>query len=94
MVRQETKSFGKFPFSYVCHIQPDRNHSGGVRRLMAQSRYGNSKGLPLHRYGQGLFCRFRTPRGLSLEGVYALLVDGSIRYVGECLDLSFRFNMG
>jgi len=47
-----------------------------------------------HNCGSGPFCRFRIPSNLPLEGVYALLIGESVRYVGECIHLSKRFNMG
>lgn len=34
------------------------------------------------------------PSGLERAGVYALAEDGEIRYVGECENLSHRFNNG
>jgi hypothetical protein len=48
----------------------------------------------LHKHGYGAFCKFRisVPRGLI--GVYALVVDGLVCYIGECEDLGKRFNTG
>jgi hypothetical protein len=61
---------------------------------MPQARYRNQRGLQLHRWGKGPFCKFRIPSHLQGEGVYLLSVNSDVRYVGECESLSARFNMG
>jgi hypothetical protein len=88
------KVIGGCSFRFIIQIALSRDASGNVIRLMPQSRYANTQNLPLHNYGGGPFCRFRIPNNLRLEGVYALCVDESIRYIGECLNLSARFNSG
>lgn len=90
----KVKNIGKYPFEYVCAIEPERDDTGKIRRFMPQSHYKNVRGLPVHQYGRGPFCRFRVPRNLQLQGVYTLLVDEQVKYVGECVNLSSRFNMG
>jgi len=57
-----------------------------------QSRYAKRKQLELHSDGKGPFCKFGIPTGLHQTGVYALIANGDIRYVGRCTDLSRRFN--
>ncbi len=89
-----TKNFGKYLFKYICDLHPDRDQMGKIHQFMPQSRYRNAHVLLLHRYGRGPFCRFRISRGLSFEGVYLLLVNESVQYVGECINLSSRFNIG
>lgn len=61
---------------------------------MPQSRYNNGKNLPVNRYGQGPFCKFRIPNGQHYSGVYAVMVGRQVKYIGECENLSSRFNMG
>lgn len=62
---------------------------------MPQSRYVNTRNLPLHKYGAGPFCKFSVPpNAYGKTGVYAVLFDGVAKYVGECEDLGRRFNMG
>lgn len=92
--RHMTKSFGKYVLTYIGAIQPDRGGMGQIRHFMPQSKYKKKHRLSLHKYGRGPFCRFRISSNLALEGVYVLLVNGSVTYVGECVDLSSRFNMG
>jgi hypothetical protein len=81
-----------YAFSFVTNIEPERDDRGSVREFLPQSRYQNRRGLDLHNYGRGPFCRFRIPRNLSLGGVYVVAVGGEIVYVGECQNLSERFN--
>ena len=50
--------------------------------------------LPLNRYGKGPFCKFIIPRNIECCGVYALVVNGKVEYIGECAGLSSRFNRG
>ena len=61
---------------------------------MPQSRYLNIGAVPRNRYGNGPFCKFRIPNGHNLCGIYAILVDGLAKYIGECVNLSARYNMG
>ena len=45
----------------------------------------------LHRFGLGPFCRFSiTP--LDIAGVYLLVSDDEILYIGETCNLNHRFN--
>lgn len=79
-------------FDYVCDITPDEA-DGKVKHFFPQQAYENPENLPFHQYGAGPFCRFTIPRLLA-EGVYLILVDGVVQYVGECENLSNRFNTG
>ena len=81
-------------FAYVCRIIPVRNEDGSVKEFLPQDRYNNRKGLPLNRYGEGPYCKFKIPNDRNYGGVYAILVDGDIKYIGECQNLSSRFNSG
>ena len=83
-----------YEFEYVCDIEPLRDADGSVRQFMPQIRYPNPRNLPLSRYGQGPFCKFAIPRKFQTGGVYLLTTGEQIRYVGECVNLSVRFNAG
>lgn len=61
---------------------------------MPQERYKNARNLPLNKYGTGPFCKFKIPGRFQMSGVYVLTVDGAPQYVGECANLSARFNAG
>lgn len=89
-----TREFCGYNFARLCLVDPDRDPRGQPREYLPQGRYRNASGLRLHRYGTGPFCRFRIPADLHVGGVYVLLMDGSAYYVGECENLSGRFNTG
>jgi hypothetical protein len=91
---ETTADFGGHTFAKVAAIQPDRDARGNVAEFAPQSEYAGGEHLALHKYGGGSFCRFRIDPGLGGPGVYVLTVNGSVAYVGECDDLSGRFNMG
>ncbi len=86
--------FGGYEFEYVCDIKPLRGADGSLTRFMPQGRYRNARNLPVNRYGIGPFCKFRIPNQFQMSGVYVLTVDGAPQYVGECANLSARFNAG
>lgn len=83
-----------YEFKHVCDIEPARGADKTVEPCMPQGRYANARNLPLNKYGKGPFCRFRIPNRFKTSGVYVLTINGEIRYVGECADLSARFNTG
>jgi len=85
---------GTYKFKPVCTIKPARNPDGELKQYMPQSRYNNKNHLPLNRYGKEPFCKFKIPNVNNESGVYAVVVDGEIKYIGECLNLSSRYNMG
>jgi hypothetical protein len=88
------RHFGNYPFSHVGQIQPESDEVGKPRSLMPQARYAASASIPLNAYGHGPFCHFHISGKLNHEGVYVLTLDGVPCYVGECLDLSQRYNNG
>jgi hypothetical protein len=92
--RRRALRLGSYDFYRACLIEPEREGDGSVKEFMPQSGYRNSGGLPLNRYGAGPFCRFRIPRHVSAPGVYAILVGGEVRYLGECANLAVRYNVG
>jgi len=81
-------------FNYVCDITPDRDNNGDVKEFSPQKDYDNKKGLKLNKYGDGSFCKFKIPKDYQKAGVYIISVDESPKYVGECENLSIRFNSG
>ena len=87
-------NIGSFDFYKVCDISLYIDEDGSIKEYMPQSRYENYKSLPLNNYGQGPFCKFKIPRNLRTSGVYALIVNDDIKYIGESVDLSSRYNAG
>src|SRR5450432_977594 len=85
---------GDYDFKHVANIEPARNENGSVKAFMPQGRYGKAGSVLLNKYGVGPFCKFKIPTSFRTSGVYVLTIEGEIRYVGECANLSARFNMG
>lgn len=81
-------------FTFVTRLTPDRDATGAIKEFSPQARYTKAGSVPLHQHGHGTFCSFRILVPSRLVGVYALVVDGSVRYIGECEDLGKRFNAG
>jgi hypothetical protein len=85
---------GKYVFSKVCDIEALREESGEVVKFLPQQRYDNVHKLKLNKYGAGPYCKFKIPNNLNVTGVYAIVVSGKVKYIGECINLSARYNMG
>jgi len=49
-------------------------------------------GTRTNRYGMGPFCRFGLHTSEGLQGVYAVFVEQTLCYIGECTDLARRFS--
>lgn len=87
-----TRDILGFVFTFVAPLDPGRSSRGEVLDFLPQSKYRNARGLALNRHGHGPFCQFRIPMTLPYSGVYAIAVDGNVAYVGQCENLSERFN--
>lgn len=85
---------GRYEFDRVCAIEPEKNPDGSIKEFMPQSRYHNGGDVPLNRYGGGPFCKFKIHNDRNFCGVYAVVVEDQVKYIGECANLSSRYNMG
>lgn len=85
---------GDYDFAHIGAIDPLRNRDGFVQQFMPQDRYANARKLPLNKCGDGPFCKFSITPRFQISGVYLLMDDSEIMYVGECENLSARFNAG
>lgn len=85
---------GQTAFRFVCVIAPEEDVDGTIRQFMPQERYENDKRLSLNRYGKGPYCKFKIPGEWKQSGVYAIVVDGAVKYIGECVNLASRYNAG
>ena len=92
--RAERLQLGEWGFELVASLAPERDQSGAIIEYSPQGRYQRAGTIPLHKHGHGTFCKFRINVPAAQAGVYALVVDGDVRYVGECDDLRERFNTG
>ena len=85
------KTIGNHVFEYVGQIEPERDGAGAVVEFMPQTRYAKADVVPLHRYGEGPFCRLHVGDTPHKPGVYAILIGSDLKYVGMCDDLYERF---
>lgn len=83
-----------YSFTFRGQLVPERDAQGALKELQPQVRYAKRATVALHKHGLGPFCKFRIAVPAGLRGVYALVVDDSVRYIGECQDLAKRFNDG
>jgi hypothetical protein len=90
----QTLIIGSYEFRHICDIKPIRSADSSLTVFAPQSRYKNERKLALNKYGAGSFCKFTIGNCFQRSGVYVLVVDDQIRYVGECANLSARFNVG
>ena len=78
----------------VCAIEPMNNSGGSISESMPQSRCHNAGSVRPNRYGAGPFCKFKIPNGRNVCGMYAIAVEDKLKYIGESVNLSSRYNMG
>jgi hypothetical protein len=83
-----------YQFNFVCNITPELDIYNNPKKFFPQERYDNKKNLKLNNYGKGPFCKFSIDKKYSKTGVYVILVNDLIEYVGECDNLFKRFGMG
>lgn len=79
-------------FKFVCEIIPSKAPDGKPLEFYPYMNYKKDKRL--NKYGKGPFCKFKIPDNINRAGVYIIKVNGKVKYVGECEDLSRRFNSG
>jgi hypothetical protein len=81
-------------FTFICDVTLKRDTDGKVVTFFPQHKFDNLNNLPLHKYGGGQFCSFTISTKTNKEGVYLITVNDEITYLGECENLSRRFNSG
>lgn len=77
--------------AFVCQLNIERDFRGLPVEYLPQNRYENRNRLPLNRHGQGPFCRFNIPKLTDNADVYAITVDDSVVYIGECQNFRERY---
>ena len=71
-------------FDRVCEIIPKLDANNEAVEFFPQSRY-KKQHLGLHKYGKGPFCKFTIGKQyFGKIGVYVILVNNEVCYVGEC----------
>ena len=81
-------------FISICEIKPLIDKYGRIIEYQPDREYKNADDKKLNKYGKGPFCKFQIPNGINKAGVYILKIDDEVKYVGECENLSSRYNMG
>lgn len=84
---------GSYSFTHICKLSPELD-AGKIRAFRPQSSYANRACLEIHSYGDGPFCKFKIDRHYKVSGVYALTIEDELKYLGECRNLSSRYNSG
>ena len=78
-----------YRFKFIQSLIPETDEQGRAIKFYPQNEYkGNRK---LHRYGNGAFCRFNVNAG-NVAGVYLLVCDAELLYIGQTCNLQQRFN--
>jgi hypothetical protein len=78
-------------FDRACEIIPKLDANNEAVEFFPQSRY-KKQYLGLHKYGKGPFCKFTIGKQyFGKMGVYVILVNGEVCYVGECENFYDRF---
>lgn len=81
-------------FNYISEIVPEKDANGTIIEYYPQKYYKNATTAKLHKHGKGPYCKFKFPADLNVAGVYVIKVEDVIKYIGECENLSNRFNTG
>jgi hypothetical protein len=87
-MKAETTTFGEHEFWLVGSPQLRRTKTGEFEEYVHQL----DPGVRRNAHSDGPFCRFGIPSAPNARGVYAVTVNGELRYVGECEDLAKRFS--
>ena len=77
--------------AFVCKITIEKDLEGLPVEDLPQDRYENRNHLPSNKHGKGPFCRFDIPILPDDPGVYAITVDNSVVYIGECQNFRERY---
>ncbi len=87
----EPITLGSCTFEFVDSLRPERDHSGRIKEFRPQPP---PNCVELHKYGEGPFCKFSISADKGMVGLYALVVDGKVKYIGQCKDLVWLVNNG
>ncbi len=84
---RKVKSIGDREFWLVGSPQIQRDAHGHFHEYIPEM----PEGQRANRYAAGPFCKFGLPAAPRAPGVYAVLVDEQLKYIGRCEDLAKRF---
>ncbi|GMQ84742.1 MAG: hypothetical protein BMS9Abin07_0306 [Acidimicrobiia bacterium] len=78
-------------FDFVGEIHPERSPDGSIAEFLPQEHYAEVATEHLSRHGRGPFCKFTLDGAPTGAGIYLVVVDDTVVYVGECHNLAERF---
>lgn len=81
-------------FVFVSTVKPKLEPDGSIWTHEPQARYAKAASSKHHAYGNGAFCKFILPGATDDKGVYLMVSENQIMYVGETVELKRRFNAG
>ncbi len=91
---EEYYIISEYSFDLICEIVPLTDANGEPALDSPHKRYKNNL-RSLHKFGSGPFCEFRIRKDTyNKTGVYLIVIDGRLKYIGKCEDLRKRFNSG
>ena len=85
------KCIGQYEFQFICEIMPLKDSQRVIFEYNPRHRYEKKESCELNHYGKLPFCKFSIPANFTDCGVYAIVVDDTVVYVGECENLTRRF---
>ncbi|WP_319370040.1 GIY-YIG nuclease family protein [uncultured Ilyobacter sp.] len=94
-MKMENLNFKKiegYNFKFICKINPEIT-DGVVKEYFLEDEFTNLEKKKMNPYGKEKFCKFRIPSVKSV-GVYCIMENDRVVYIGECLNLEQRFNSG
>lgn len=90
--KRNIKKIEGYNFKFVCRITPEVNR-GSLIEYSPHEEFSDLEKKKLNPYGKEKFCKFRIPK-IKSSGVYCIMEDNKVVYIGECLNLGLRFNSG
>lgn len=92
----DSVQIGDYIFKFVQELVPEKTLLGKIKTFNPKQHYAKKGSKPLNKYGNGPFCRFsiKSSAYSHARGVYALLDDDGLLYIGQTVNLEQRYNHG
>lgn len=86
---EKIKTIQNYEFIYICRLIPESDSNGNLVRI----KYELDSEREIHQYGGEEFCRFSIDqKWKKISGVYVLIQEGDIIYIGQASDFYKRFS--
>ena len=80
-----------YQFENLGDVEVERDEGGVPTTHVPEAPADEPSGTWLHAYGHGPFCTLAPPEMPWTGGVYAIVVDGDVKYVGQSADVTRQF---